>query len=142
VAVWDELKLVLVSLRDQEPGALMGYPMPEVDEGRHPPFAISLATWATATAERLHRQFGGNVDLTVRALPYPPGSQPPRTPAPGQRAELLDPDQIAAKLDGPAVVRSGGNASARPAAAQPHWPGAAGRDQRPGHRQRHRPGNR
>jgi hypothetical protein len=107
MTVRDELKVVLVSLRDQEPGALMGYPMPEVDEGRHPPFAISLATWATATAERLHRQFGGNVDLTVRALPYPPGSQPPRTPAPGQRAELLDPDQIAAKLDGPAVVRSG-----------------------------------
>jgi hypothetical protein len=43
----------------------------------------------------------------VGALPYPPSRQPPRSPAPGQPAELLDPDEIVAELDGPAVVRSG-----------------------------------
>ena len=30
VSVWDELKQILVALRDQQPGALMGYPMPDV----------------------------------------------------------------------------------------------------------------
>jgi hypothetical protein len=35
MAVWDELKVVLARLRDEQPGALMMYPMPEVDEGRH-----------------------------------------------------------------------------------------------------------
>jgi len=107
VSVWDELKVVLVRLRDHEPGTLMGYPMPEVDEGRHPPFQLRLAAWATATAEELHRQFGDSVDLTVGALPYPPGRQPQRVPAADQPAELLDPDEIVAELDGPAVVRSG-----------------------------------
>ncbi len=107
MAVWNEVKLALVRLRDQEPGSLTGYPMPEVDEGRHPPFDIHLAAWATGTAEELHRQFGDNVDLTVGALPYPPGRQPQRSPVPGQPPELLDPHEIAAELDGPAVVRSG-----------------------------------
>jgi hypothetical protein len=107
VAVWDELKVVLARLSDQQPGALTQYPMPEVDKGRQPPFTIHLEAWATATAEELHQQFGGNVDLTVGALLYPPGRQPRRSPAPGQPAALLDPHQVAAELDGPAVVRSG-----------------------------------
>jgi hypothetical protein len=107
VAVWDELKVVLIRLRDQEPGTLLGYPMPEVDEGRHLPFQISLAAWAIGAAEELHQRFGDSVDLTVGALPYPPGRQPPRSPAAGEPAELLDPGHIAAELDGPAVVRSG-----------------------------------
>jgi hypothetical protein len=107
VAVWDELKAVLIRLRDQQPGTLMQYDMPEVDEGRNPPFTIRLAAWATATAEELHRQFGGNVDLTVGALPYPPGRQPGSPPAPRQHLDLLDPREITAELDGPAVVRSG-----------------------------------
>ena len=56
MAVWDELKVVLVRLRDQQPGTLMQYPMPDVDEGGQPPFTIGLAPWAAATAEELHRQ--------------------------------------------------------------------------------------
>jgi hypothetical protein len=36
MAVWDELKVVLARLRDEQPAALMLYPMPEVDEGRQP----------------------------------------------------------------------------------------------------------
>lgn len=50
VAVWDELKVVLARLRDEQPGTLMQYPMPEVDKGRRPPFVIGLAPWASATS--------------------------------------------------------------------------------------------
>src|SRR5215471_5925629 len=107
MAVWDELKLVLARLRDQQPGDLMQYPMPEVDEGRQPPFTIHLAPWAAATAEKLHQQFGSSIDLTVGALPYPPGCQAPHPPAPGQLPDLLNPHEAAADLDGPAVVSSG-----------------------------------
>ena len=107
MAVWDELKVVLGRLRDQQPGTLTQYPMPEVDEGRQPPFTIRLEPWATATAEELHRQFGDDVELTVGALPYPPGRLSPHRPANGPPADLLDPDEIAAELDGPAAVRSG-----------------------------------
>jgi hypothetical protein len=107
VAVWDELKVVLVRLRDEQPRALLGYPMPDVDEDRRPPFSIRLAAWAAATAEDLHRQFGDDVVLTVGALPYPPGGQPSPRPARGEPVPLLDPHELAAELDGPAVVRSG-----------------------------------
>jgi hypothetical protein len=107
MAAWDELKAVLIRLRDEQPCVLTRYPTPEVDGGRVPPFKIGLTPWAAATAGELHRQFGDDVKLTVGALPYPPGPQPrPRsatTPPPG----LLDPQEITAELDGPAVVRSG-----------------------------------
>jgi hypothetical protein len=109
VAVWDELKVVLARLRDEQPAALMLYPMPEVDEGRQPPFVIRLAPWAAATAAELHRQFGDDIELTVGALAYPPGRQPPRPPAAGPAPDLLDPHEIAAELDGPASVGSGHN---------------------------------
>lgn len=107
MGAWDELKPVLVRLRDEQPGTLMQFPTPEVDESRQPPFAIRLAPWALGTAEDLHRQFGDNVDLTVGALPYPPGCQPHRRPGTGEPADLLDPHEIATELDGPAVVSSG-----------------------------------
>jgi hypothetical protein len=107
MAVWDQLKVVLVRLRGLQPCPLMGSAMPEVDEGRHPPFTIYLAAWATATAKELHLQFGDNVELTVGALPYPPDRQPQPSPAPGQPAELLDQQETAVEMDGPAVVRSG-----------------------------------
>jgi len=107
MAAWDELKVVLARLRDEQPGVLMQYPMPEVDEGRVPPFEIQLAPWATTTAEELHRQFGDDVDLRVGALPYPSGRQPRPQPATGPPPDLLDPRAITVELDGPAVVRSG-----------------------------------
>jgi hypothetical protein len=107
MAVWDELKVVLGRLRDEQPDALVQYPTPEADEGGQPPFTIRLAPWAAATAEELHQQFGDDIELTVGALPYPPGRQPPRPAAPGPLPDLLDPDEIAAELDGPAVVGSG-----------------------------------
>jgi hypothetical protein len=107
VSVWDDLKVVLTQLRDQQPGTLTQFPMPEVDQGRQPPFTIHLAPWAAATAEQLHQRFGDEVELTVGALPYPPHGQPCRPPATGQPPELLDPQQVVAELDGPATVRSG-----------------------------------
>jgi len=107
MTAWDELKAVLVRLRDDQPGVLMQYPMPEVDEGRVPPFAIGLAPWAATTAEELHRQFAGDVELTVGALPYPPGRQPGPPTATAPLPDLLDHRQVTAELDGPAVVRSG-----------------------------------
>jgi hypothetical protein len=107
MAVWDELKVVLGRLRDEQPDALMEYPTPEADEDSQPPFTIRLAPWAAATAEELHQQFGDDIELTVGALPYPPGRQPPRPSVPGPLPDLLDPHEIAAELDGPAVVGSG-----------------------------------
>jgi hypothetical protein len=74
MAAWDELKAVLLRLRDEQPGVLMQYPMPEVDEGRVPPFAITLAPWATSTAEELHRQFGTASFTPELGYILPPGS--------------------------------------------------------------------
>jgi hypothetical protein len=51
MTVWDDLKVILIRLRDQQPGALRMSPTPEVDEGRQPPFAIHLAAWAVDAAE-------------------------------------------------------------------------------------------
>jgi hypothetical protein len=107
MTVWDELKVILARLRDEQPCTLTGFPMPEVDEGRQPPFAIGLAAWAAATAEDLHQRFGNDVVLTVGALPYPPQSRPHRPPAAGRAADLFDPQEAAAELDGAASVRSG-----------------------------------
>jgi hypothetical protein len=107
VSAWDELKPVLVRLRDEQPGTLMQFPMPEIDENRQPPYAIRLAPWAVATAQELHRQFGDNAELTVGALPYPPGRRPPCPRGGGQPADLLDPHEMRAELDGPAVIASG-----------------------------------
>ena len=111
MTVWDELKVVLARLRDEQPGTLQMYPDPSHDDDRQPPFVIHLAATAADVAAELHSRFGDGVALTVGALPYPPGS-PPANPllrrhAPGSPAELLDPAQATAELDGPAVVRSG-----------------------------------
>jgi hypothetical protein len=109
VTAWEELKPVIARLRDQQPRALTGYPSPESDLDRTPPIRIRLAPWAADAAEELHRQFGGDVELTVGFLPYPPGRtvRPRRQHAPGQIPDLLDPREVTAALDGPAVVSSG-----------------------------------
>ena len=110
MAAWDELKVILVRLREEQPGVLLGYPTLELDPGRVPPvppFGIRFAPWAAATAAELHRQFGDDVELTVGALPYPPGAQPRPRPATTPLPGLLDSREITVELDGPAVVRSG-----------------------------------
>jgi hypothetical protein len=66
-----------------------------------------LAPWAVTTAEELHRQFGDDVELTVGALPYPPGARPRPRPATTPLPDLLDSREVTVELDGPAVVRSG-----------------------------------
>ena len=105
MAVWDELKVVLVRLRAEQPDALQQYPDP-TSEYAQPPFAIGLAPWAVAIADDLHRRFGDGVDLTVGLLAYP--AREPRWPLPGRSpAELLDLQQVTVDLDGPALVRSG-----------------------------------
>jgi hypothetical protein len=106
VVVWDELKTVLTRLRDQQGSPLKRYPSLDSDQAGPPPFTVGLASWATGVAEELHQQFGDQVDLTVGALPYPPGTSPRSSAA--EPPDLLDPDEITAALDGPAVVRSGG----------------------------------
>lgn len=111
MAVWDELRLALARLLEEQPGALRGYPDPSRSEGGPPPYAIRLAPWAEAAAGELSRRFGDQVDLTVGALPYPP-DRPPRGPQerrsrPRKPAELLDPREAEAELDGSATVRSG-----------------------------------
>lgn len=104
-AAWDELKVILARLRDEQPGVLTGWPNLVVDQ--MPPFQITLAPWATATAADLHQRFGDDVELTVGALPYP-AARPPRRPRVTEPpAELLSPQQATVELDGPAAVRSG-----------------------------------
>ena len=110
MAVWDELKVVLVRLREEQPGVLLMYPTLELDPGRVPPvppFGIGLAPWGAATAGELHRQFGDDVELTVGALPYPAGAQPRSRPVTAPLPGLLDSREVTVELDGPAMVRSG-----------------------------------
>ena len=109
MAVWVELSLTLARLLTEQPGALRRYPDPSRGEAGTPPYRISLAAWAESVAGELNRRFGDDVDLTVGALPYPPGRPPRRARPrpPGEPADPLDPREAEAELDGPAVVRSG-----------------------------------
>lgn len=109
MSTWDELRPVLRALSTQRPCALTTSPDLEAGGGKRPPFIIELAPWAAEIAAELHRRFGDDVQLTVGALPYPPGrSAPPKiSDAAGPEPPLLDPDQVTVALDGPAVVRSG-----------------------------------
>jgi hypothetical protein len=108
MGTWDELRDVLLRLRDEHPDLLLGYPNPNSDRPQEPPFDIQLAATAETLAEDLHRRFGDDLKLIVGRLPYPPGrqSEPPARP-PHPVPELLDPQQITVELDGPATVRSG-----------------------------------
>jgi hypothetical protein len=106
MAVWEDVKRVIVRLRDEQPSPLRRWPDPSYDEHK-PPFQIHLAAWALSTAAELLDQFGDDVDLTVGALPFPPSRLREPRPEVVQRADPLDPDQAAVELDGPAVVRSG-----------------------------------
>lgn len=110
MTVGDELRVILTRLRDEQPSPLLQWPDPRAEEGRPPPYQITLAPSAAAVAEDLHERFGEAVVLTVGCLPYPTGRQPDRSVArltsqpPG---ELLNPLAVRAELDGPATVRSG-----------------------------------
>jgi hypothetical protein len=107
MTTWDELRVILTRLRDQQPDDLLGFPNPSHPEGQPPPYQITLAPTAVAVAEALHTRFGGDVELTVGALPYPPGHPPRWPPITESPADLLSPHQATVELDGPAIVRSG-----------------------------------
>ena len=107
MAVWDELRAVLLELWNHQPGPLRQFPHPREEEGQPPPYQITVVAWAVAVAEDLHRRFGDCVRLTVGRLPYPPGSEPgiPLTDlARPPRGDPLDPEQAQLELDGPATV--------------------------------------
>jgi hypothetical protein len=104
---WADLVTVLTRLHAEQPGALLVSPDLDADPGQPPPYTIVLAPWATAAAYDLHEKFGDLVDLTVGALPYPPGRLAGELPALRPPAELLDPAEVEVELDGPAVVRTG-----------------------------------
>ena len=113
MTVWDELRLTLALLLEEQPGALVRWPDLNSSEGGPPPHAIGLAPWAEAVAGELSGRFGDQVDVMVGALPYPPGRPPlprgpQRRPSPAREpAALLDPRQADVELDGLAAVRSG-----------------------------------
>ena len=126
MAAWQEFRLALARLIEERPGAVTLHPDLDGDGGT-PPYQVGLAPWAEVAGPELHERFGDLVDLTVGALPYPPGGTPrwqsprpqrvrrkaarPDLPVPprppGEPAALLDPAEADAGLDGPAVVSSG-----------------------------------
>jgi hypothetical protein len=107
MTVWEELRLTLARLLEDRPGAVALHPDLGGSDGGTPPYPIGLAPWAEAVARDLHGRFGDQVDLTVGALPFPPGRAPRRPRPAGEPAALLDPAAAETELDGPAVVRSG-----------------------------------
>jgi len=107
MAASEELRLTLARLLEDRPGAVTSYPDLDGSDGGPPPYPIRLAPWAEAVAAELHGRFGDQVDLTVGALPYPPGRAPRQARPSGEPAARLDPAEAGAELDGPAVVRSG-----------------------------------
>jgi hypothetical protein len=112
VQTWDDLKVRLTELAVDEETPLRGYPMPSVDEGRTPPFQISLAAWAVDVAAELDARFGDDVVLTVGALHFPsrtlrnPDASIRQSPLPSSEA-LLASDEAEALLAGDVEVRSG-----------------------------------
>jgi hypothetical protein len=107
VTTWDELKVLLSELAADEAKPLCGYPMPSVDDGRTPPFQISLAPWAVDVAAELDARFGNDVVLTVGALPFPSRS-PGVSIQPSPSVEpLLGSDEAEISLRDDVEVRTG-----------------------------------
>jgi hypothetical protein len=74
---WQELRLDLTRIRQDQPGALRGYPDPSspIREG---PVSIELAAWAEDLAAGLHATYGDYVTITVGAFGYPSLTARPR----------------------------------------------------------------
>ena len=92
MTTWDELRVILIRLRNEQPGALLAFPNPSRPEDQ-PPHQITLAPTAVAVAEDVHARFGGKVEITVGALPYPPGRPSRWSPITEPPADLLSPRQ-------------------------------------------------
>jgi hypothetical protein len=107
MSVWDSLKIVLVRLLDEQPGALTMFPDPRIDRDRRPPFRIGLAAWAGSAAGELHDRFGTDVELTVGAQSYPSGTDQQSAWRENDTAPVVDPGQIGIELGGPLSVQAG-----------------------------------
>jgi hypothetical protein len=108
MSTWDELKIVLARLAQDECRPLQGYPDPRVDAGRNPPFSISLAAWAVDDAAELRARFGEDVDLTVGALHFPDRSLPAGcAQATREKPPRFDPRTLTITLVEEIEVRSG-----------------------------------
>lgn len=70
MAGWESLRVDLRRLREESPGALRVFPVPD-RERREPPFYIELAAWATDIAAMLNAKYGSLVDLRVGAMTFP-----------------------------------------------------------------------
>jgi hypothetical protein len=68
---------------------------------------VSLSPWAVAHAESLHRQFRGEIELTVGALGYPVPTARENDWRPSSDAAPPELTELDMRLDGEAVVRSG-----------------------------------
>jgi len=106
MAVWDELKAVLLDLEPQ--GVLTAYPDPRMDEDRERPFGIDLAPWATDAAESLHERFGDDVELVVGEFTYPGCLPSPSWVAPPHEdIPEIDAAEMTVDLEAPMLVCSG-----------------------------------
>jgi hypothetical protein len=70
VAGWQELRLDLMRIQDENPRALQGYPDPS-SPTREPPVSVALAAFAEDVAAELHGKYGAYVALRVGAFSYP-----------------------------------------------------------------------
>jgi len=70
MAGWESLRVDLRRLREESPGALRVFPVPDRAR-REPPFYIELAAWATDIAAMLNAKYGRLVDLRVGAMTFP-----------------------------------------------------------------------
>src|SRR5690242_7456168 len=94
MGTWQALREDLLRLEQVEPFVLVTYPDPR-SAGASRPYSIALMADAEAVAADLHAKYGGNVELRVGALPYPPtfGS----TAAPHREASsssVLSPSEV------------------------------------------------
>jgi len=90
----------------EQPGALQTYPDPRSHSDQQPPFWIQFQPWAVDVAAHLYRQFGDELDLRVRILPYPM-PEVFELPTPPEQGSAVRSDEFVASLDQPVEVESG-----------------------------------
>ncbi|MER7249909.1 hypothetical protein [Kribbella sp. NPDC000426] len=73
MAGWESLRVDLLRLHEESPGALVVWPSPETERRSERRFWIQLAAWATEIAGTLNATYGDVVDLQVGAMTFPGG---------------------------------------------------------------------
>jgi len=108
MAAWPDVRTVLDRLSRQDPCPLVRWPDPRLADGPEPPFEVGLAAWAVGPANKLHDEFGDDLDLTVGAMRYPQRVLSDWATRPGPPpGRVADPDEVSIRLAGPLAVRSG-----------------------------------